>query len=243
MLYDSGIAQNMKIGKTKCSYVLVHGIFPHFKDILMKSLQEAPFIVISFDESFNSVAKKGQVDLLIRYWDNDKNRVVTRYFNSEFLGKAAAEDVYETFDLCCSSLDKSKFIQVCSNGQNVNSKFLHILSEKRSDMGLKELIDFGTYGLHTVHRSLQHGVEESEWIIKKLLNALFEIFPFLRHVYLIMKRYVQLQKKITLYVFVPIGGWKTRMLAKEHEKFGLRLLKLSSIGNHFQNLSSQETDN
>ena len=81
MFVDSEIAQNMKIGKTKCGYVLVHGIFPHFKDILMKSLQEAPFIVISFDESFNSVVKKGQMDLLIRYWDNDKNRVVTRYFN------------------------------------------------------------------------------------------------------------------------------------------------------------------
>ena len=43
-------------------------------------------------------------------------------------------------------------------------------------MGLKELIDIGTCGLHTVHRSLQHGVEESEWIIKKLLNVLFNIF-------------------------------------------------------------------
>ena len=26
-----------------------------------------------------------------------------------------------------------------------------------------------------MHRSLQHGVEESEWIIKKLLSALFKI--------------------------------------------------------------------
>ena len=94
---DSEIAQNMKIGKTKCSYILVHGIFTHFKDILMKSLQEAPFIVISFDEPFNSVVEKGQMGLLIRYWDNDKNRVITRYFNSKFLGKAAAEDVYEKF--------------------------------------------------------------------------------------------------------------------------------------------------
>ena len=159
MFFDNEIAQNMKFRKTKCSYVLVHGIFPHFKDILMKSLQEAPFILISFDESLNSVLKKGQMDLLIKYWDNHKNRVVTRYFNSEFLGKAAAEDVYEKFNLCCSSLDKSKFIQVSSDGPDVNLKFLHILSEKRSDMGLKELIDIGTCGLHTVHRSLQHGVD------------------------------------------------------------------------------------
>ena len=43
-------------------------------------------------------------------------------------------------------------------------------------MVLNELIDIETCGLHTVHRSLQHGVEESEWIIKKLLNALFKIF-------------------------------------------------------------------
>ena len=100
MFFDSEIAQNMKIRKTKCSYVLVHGIFTHFKDILMKSLQETPFIVISFDEFFNSGVKKGLMDPLIRYWDNDKNRVVTRYFNSEFL------DVYEKFDVLFIRLSK-----------------------------------------------------------------------------------------------------------------------------------------
>ena len=64
IFFDSEIAQNMKIGKTECSYVLAHGIFAHFKDISMKSLQATPFIVISFDESINSVTKKGQMDLL-----------------------------------------------------------------------------------------------------------------------------------------------------------------------------------
>ena len=59
----------------------------------MNSLKESPYIVISFNESFNSVAKKGQMDLLIRYWDINKKRVITSYFNSEFLDTAAAVEV------------------------------------------------------------------------------------------------------------------------------------------------------
>ena len=44
----------------------------YFKDIFFKdyflSLKEVPLYAVLFDESYNSVLKQGQMDLLVRYW-------------------------------------------------------------------------------------------------------------------------------------------------------------------------------
>ena len=39
----------------------------------MMELKESPKYVLSFDESLNKKLQKGQMDILIRYWDSDKN--------------------------------------------------------------------------------------------------------------------------------------------------------------------------
>ena len=114
------------------------------------------YFVGLFDESYNHVSKKSQMDLHVRYWDCVKNEVVTRYYSSQFLGKASAQDVYEKFTKCCPVLDVNKLLQVSSGGPNVNLAFLNILNEKRSDEDLQKLLNIGTCGLHTVHNGLQH---------------------------------------------------------------------------------------
>lgn len=112
MFHDSKIARNFKLGKTKCSYVLCHGIAPYCNDVLHETLKKTTYLVVLFDESYNSSVKKGQMDMHVRFWNDKTQRVTTRYFNSEFLGKAAADDVYNKFDLCCTTLERNKFIQV-----------------------------------------------------------------------------------------------------------------------------------
>ena len=47
-----------------------------------------------FDEYYSDVIIKGQMDLLVRYWNTLTNLVSTRYYNSEFLGKARAKILY-----------------------------------------------------------------------------------------------------------------------------------------------------
>ena len=112
MFKDSEIAKRFTCGSTKCSCVINFGIAPYFRDLLENALNLAPFYVAYFDESHNDVLKKGQMDLLSRFWNEDTNMVATRY-KSEFLGKAAAVDVHQRFKSCLSSLDSSKMVQVC----------------------------------------------------------------------------------------------------------------------------------
>ena len=144
MFPDSSVAQKFQLGKTKASYVICYWLAPFFKLNLLDVVQQTPYMVISFDESYNNVIKRSQMDVLVRFWDSNMNKVSTRYVNSEFLGKSSAVDVLQEFEDASFKLPKQKCIQTFSDGPNVNLKFLDLLNEKRRDDCLNELVSIGT---------------------------------------------------------------------------------------------------
>ena len=112
MFKDSKIAEKFTCGSTKCSYIINFGIAPYFRLLLQDALNNAPYYVCSFDECYYDVIKKGQMDVHTRFWHNSTDILSTRYFNYELLGKAVATDVHAKFEICVSSLDSNKMIQV-----------------------------------------------------------------------------------------------------------------------------------
>ena len=46
------------------------------------------------------------MDVLVRFWDSNMNKVSTRYVNSEFLGKSSAIDVLEKIEDASFELPK-----------------------------------------------------------------------------------------------------------------------------------------
>ena len=157
MSSDSDIAKHFSCGKTKCAYLISFGIAPCFKEMLSNVLNGVTHYVALFDESYNKVTKNGQMDIHIRFWDPTENIVKTRYWTSEFLGKASANDLSEKFCNGIAKLDQSKLIQISSDGPNVNLAFLKIIKEKRIEEELPHLITIGTCGLHTLHGSFKCG--------------------------------------------------------------------------------------
>ena len=116
------------------------------------------------------------MDMHVRYWDNNHNYVATRYYHSEFMGKASAKDVFDSFSACLSGISESKLLQVSSDGPNVNLSFLDLLEEDRNEKELSQLVHIGTCGLHTLHISMKHGEKASGWNLKKLLIPLHRTF-------------------------------------------------------------------
>lgn len=51
MFKDSSIAQDLKLGKDKIAYSIVHGIAPYLKHQLLSKINKADFFVLCFDES------------------------------------------------------------------------------------------------------------------------------------------------------------------------------------------------
>ena len=63
--------------------------------------------------------------------------VKSEHLSSEFLGKTWADDVFSKYDACLSQLDKSKILQISSDGPNVKLAFLDLVHEYRKE----ELLD------------------------------------------------------------------------------------------------------
>lgn len=97
MFPDSAIASQFTFGESKCSYVINHGIAPHFSELLTNNLKTCEDYVVSFDESLNKVTQQGQMDL-VTFFDVNTHKVVCRYWNSVFLGRATAQDLLQKFN-------------------------------------------------------------------------------------------------------------------------------------------------
>ena len=87
------------------------------------------------------------MDILIRFWDEDNKKVDTRYFDSSFLDGATPADIQEAFISGIKELDKNNFLQISSDGPNVNLDFLELMAENRETAELSPLIGTGTCGL------------------------------------------------------------------------------------------------
>ena len=177
MFPDSEIAKKFKLHKDKLGYLVTYGLGPYFQKELTNLVKECPCFCISFDESLNSVAQKGQMDMAVRFWDG--NLVQTRYLTSAFLGHATAEDLLMTFlqNLKDTGLDAKKMLQVSMDGPNVNLKFLKDLKKYLGDSPSDpELLDFGTCSLHTIHGAYKTAHNNSEWNIHRFLRSLYYFF-------------------------------------------------------------------
>jgi hypothetical protein len=186
MFSDSNIAKKFQLGRTKCGYVTKFGIAPYFLDLLYKEILLSPVFVISFDESLNRSIQKGQMDIIVRFWNHESNEVFTRYLDSQFLGGANSKQLLKSFNEGVSQLNIQKMIQISSDGPNVNLKFLRLVKEDWELNEYPALLDIGTCGLHTVHGSLKTSVNNSEWKLGEKLKAMWKFLnecPSRREIY------------------------------------------------------------
>ena len=101
MFSDSEIAKSFKLSKTKCGYFINFGLACYCKDLLVKEVKAANIFVVSFDESLNKVLQEEQIDVQFRYWNEAAKQVNTRFFDSQFLKRPNAKNL---FDWLMSSL-------------------------------------------------------------------------------------------------------------------------------------------
>ena len=104
------------------------------------------------------------MDILVKFWDNTTNTAKIRFWKTTYLGHATAD------------LDISKMVQLSMDGPNVNWKFAECLFRDRNEIGLPDLINFGSCSLHIINGAFQTGVTDTAWNLKKILKAMWQIF-------------------------------------------------------------------
>lgn len=182
MFPDSIIAQQFKMHKDKLGYMVTFGLGPHFQNSLAQEVSKCEFFCLSFDESLNKIAQKGQMDIVVRYWDSSLNQVSTRYLTSTFLGHATTLNLLNAFTCSLSQLGVSvaKATQIQCDGPNVNLKFLKdfqsYIKLDGSNSDNHCLIDVGICSLHIVHGSYKTAHNACGWNLNDFLRALYYLF-------------------------------------------------------------------
>ena len=156
-------------------YIATHGVAPHFKHLLKDNLNKSEVMVYFFDESLNEITQTCEMDVIIRYWNNDAQKVDVRYWGCSFFGHATHQDLLKQFNKITSELDPKKLYQISMDGPKVNTKFYGEIVTDRKQSMFHKLIDFGSCNLHIVHGNLTAGAEKSGWKLKKILKGAFQI--------------------------------------------------------------------
>jgi len=175
MFSDSEIAGKFTLSPTKASYVIVYGLAPYFRSALEDVLKTCTSYVACFDEALNKVSQRGQMDIVVRFWDPSTNAVATRYLTSVFLGHATASDLEKKFKEGLGSLPLTKLMQISMDGPSVNLKFLDNMKSNLSD-DQRKLIDIGSCGLHVLHGAFRTGHDKAGWAINDFLRAIYSLF-------------------------------------------------------------------
>lgn len=175
MFPDSLIAAEMELGPNKMKYITNHGLAPHFKSILKADVTASEWVVASFDESLNKVTQDCEMDILVRFWDNNEDRVEVRYWDSMFFGHGTHKDIFNNFNNGLTGVDMSKLTQVSMDGPAVNWKFMKEVNLYREETKMSKLINIGSCNLHVVHGAFKTGAEFTDWNIKQILKGAFQV--------------------------------------------------------------------
>lgn len=121
------------------------------------------FIVVGFDESLNKVAQKNQMDLNIRFWNNEKDQVCSRYLTSCFLHHTTAEDLLEGLKAGLGEISTNKILQISMDGPYVNWKSIRLFnSNLRCTPGSPKLLQLGSCGLHVVNGGFKTVIKKTD---------------------------------------------------------------------------------
>ena len=108
------------MGKTKCMYAIDYELSPYFSRELLQSIKICGPFDVRFDDALNKKVQKCQMDIIIRYYDNDIDKVALHHFTSLFPGYSSAKDILETFLESGNKLDIETTQQISIDGPNVN---------------------------------------------------------------------------------------------------------------------------
>ncbi|GBM75925.1 hypothetical protein AVEN_125336-1 [Araneus ventricosus] len=168
----------MQLQRDKVGYLLAYGIAPFFfEKELSDKCNKCEFLVVRFDESLNKVAQKQQMDINVRFWDEQEKQVCTRYLTSVFLGRTRASDLLQAFKDGLKSVEFKKILQISMDGPDINLKFLKdFKADLNTDPDDKKLLDLGSCGLHTLHCAFKSSMQETGWNIVPFLRTVYNLF-------------------------------------------------------------------
>ena len=137
--------------------MVIYGIYPAFKQKLKSMIDNSPWYSVSFDESLNKNQQKCQMDVNLRYWNDEKSIAETSYLDSIFLLRPNAKNLKCELVASITGLGMAKFLQLLMDGPNTNWNVLNLVSNHLVENRYKNPIKIGNCSFDTVHSAFQTG--------------------------------------------------------------------------------------
>ena len=139
---------------------------------MIKSIKDLIFFAASFDEGLNRIYQDEQMDVHIRYWDNEKGLVKINYLDSRFVFRPNDE-----LHNALQSLPEKNMLQMSMDGPNTNWKVFELLFSYRNEKEWSNLLNLDSNGRYIVRGTFQTGIKATNWEIEKVLkSAMFKRF-------------------------------------------------------------------
>ena len=189
----------------KLSYLISDGMGPYFNSLMVKDIpkSQTPYSVHS-DETAKNQGRK-QLDIKIRYWSNNQNKIVLHHLRTYFMGHGTGQQLaYKLVSSLQQNNISLKQLQALeSDGPNVSktvwnkvNKVVLTLPERS-----KDLVDIATCNLQVFHnafsKALSHfGNSVSEFAVN--IHLFFKLSPAIKENY----KFVQEELGIPTHVFL-----------------------------------------
>ena len=177
-MFPCPYTRDFTLSRSKASYVISDGLGPYFQELLCQTLRkEGNPYTLQFDET-TTIQNQKQMDLLVRFWSEEKGEVVTRFLQALMFGHVKGKDVADSIIATMeeNQLNKEQFLSMGSDGPNVNKTIWRHLNDHLKSLGFTGLVEFMACNIHTVHNGFKYGLSEYGQLAEQLAIDLFYWF-------------------------------------------------------------------
>ena len=126
--------------------------------------------------SLNKVLQEDQMDVHFRFWDNDASEVSIRFYDSHFLKRANAKNLFQYLQSSLKDVTSKNLLQFSMDGPNTNWKALELLDDDREENDYPTTLNIASRGLYVIHGAFKTGVESTDSALNKILRAMWKVF-------------------------------------------------------------------
>ena len=155
MVNDSNIVKSFQLGNNNCGYYLNYGVAPFFESEITKVLNESPCYSVSVDESLSKIFQLEQMDLNVKFRDDELGVAKVIIILPFFFGMWNAGNIENEIYAALKPVSEEKLIQLSMGGSNSNGKVFDLLKRHREEAERSPFLNLGSSLLHIVHGAFQ----------------------------------------------------------------------------------------
>ena len=107
-------------------------------------------------------------------WNELRNIFDTRYYDSKFLERPNAENLFESIKDASKELRQENSLQLAMDGPNINWEVLQRTDEMLLGDNHGKTVNIGSCPQYTVHGTFQTGATNN-WDVHKILKSMFSL--------------------------------------------------------------------